>query len=112
MPGRQSPTTNWLPASRRATSRWRPRITLMMGVDECEVGEVETVVGSLVSTLRRVEDSQAHRLAVVPSPDTHPQRILDMAASMLPVLDDLPTALASMLPVLDDLPTAPAASHD
>ena len=52
------------------------------------------VIGLLVSTLGRVEDSQAHDFAVVAPPGTPPRRILDMTASMLPIIDNLPTALS------------------
>jgi anti-anti-sigma factor len=53
------------------------------------------VVGLLVSRHQRVEHNDAHQLAVVAPPRRHPRRILDMTASMLPVLDDLPTAVAA-----------------
>ena len=51
------------------------------------------MIGLLVSTLGRVEDSQAHDFAVVAPPGTPPRRILDMTASMLPIIDNLPPAL-------------------
>jgi hypothetical protein len=54
------------------------------------------LIGLLVSTQQRVEHNAAHHLAVVAPPGSHPRRILDMIASMLlPVVDDLPTAVAT-----------------
>ncbi len=54
------------------------------------------VIGLLVSTQRRVEDNGTHRVTVVAPRGSRPRRLLDMTAgNVLPVVDDLPSALAA-----------------
>ena len=54
------------------------------------------VIGLLVSMQRRVEENDAHRLAVVAPPGGRPRRLLDMTApGAVPVVDDLESGLAA-----------------
>lgn len=57
------------------------------------------VVGVLLGAQAQANRNPAHALVVVAPPGRHPRRVLDLAArGMLPVVDDLSTALSSSTP--------------